>query len=188
VLGVVQAPKHNGLTQAVDDTLAASNYTQDVTETASKGSESEHVVFQAPDRLGGYVQSGGKRQYVYIIGNREYETVAVAASTPTDQLVFGEQATGTANAAVSANPASGFLPDFKTAKHIVQHGDLYTFTLSQPGQVGLFQVTLAGQFVSDFSVTVTSGHQRQHLHLVISSIDSSPSVQLPAGAKVSVES
>ena len=69
VLGVSQAPSNVPLAKAVANTLAASNYSQVLTESTPQGKQADYLVFQAPDRLGGYVQSGTKRTYVYVIGN-----------------------------------------------------------------------------------------------------------------------
>ena len=184
VLGIVQSPKESGLRAAVTNTLAASNYTEDLSEVTSQANQSEHLVFEAPNRLAGYVQSGAKRQYVVIIGSVAYQTGVVSTSTPTDKLVFKKQATGEPNAAVSSDPVHTDLPFVKKAKNVKQDGDVSTFTLTQQGGVELFHVTVAGQFVSDLSVTATAGR----LHLAISSINGSPSVQVPTGAKVSSSS
>ena len=35
-------------------------------------------MYQAPDRLGGYIQSGNKRTYVYVIGKWEYQSLTMA--------------------------------------------------------------------------------------------------------------
>ena len=51
------------------NTLGAANYTEVVKETTPQGKQTDYLVYQAPDRLGGYVQSGNKRTYVYVIGN-----------------------------------------------------------------------------------------------------------------------
>ena len=50
-----------------------------VTESTPQGKQTDYLVFEAPDKLGGYVQSGNKRTYVYVIGDTEYQSLTVSA-------------------------------------------------------------------------------------------------------------
>ncbi len=69
------------LSQAVYFTLASPNYTEVLSERSPQGNQVAHLVFQAPDRLGGYVQSGSRRTYIAIIGSTEYQSVTVTRPT-----------------------------------------------------------------------------------------------------------
>ena len=69
-LGVPQAPNNVPLSQAVVNTLAAPNYSEVVSEPTPQGTQADYLVYQAPDNLGGYIQSGNKRTYVYVIGDQ----------------------------------------------------------------------------------------------------------------------
>src|ERR1700722_10016098 len=99
VLGILQAPNDAALLPAVTNTigntktktLGAANYSEVFTEVASAGKETEFLVFQAPDRIGGYQQSGNKRTYVYVIGKVAYESLTVAANASTAHLTFYRQ-------------------------------------------------------------------------------------------------
>jgi hypothetical protein len=177
VLGVAQAPKNVPLHEAIDNTLAAPNYTEVLTEVAAQGKQTEYLVFQSPDRLGGYVQSGNKRTYVYVIGNVEYQSLTVDANAPTSHLTFYKQASAGAKA---LDRAHIYLPYASQAKHVTQSGSTYTFTLTKAGQTGTFVYTVNGQYVSEFLLTV----QAASVHLVISQVGTSPPVELPAGAKI----
>ena len=101
VLGVVQSPKTAPLisctspqqpiqrcTGAVPNTLGAANYSEVLNEDTPAGKQTDYLVFQAPDRLGGYIQSGTKRTYVYVIGKWEYQSLTVAVGASTDHLVL----------------------------------------------------------------------------------------------------
>ena len=177
VLGISQAPKNVPLQEAVDNTLAAPNYSQVVTESTAQGKQTDYLVYQAPDRLGGYVQSGNKRTYVYVIGTEEYQSLTVAANASTKHLTFYKQQS---QGAAALDPAHNYLHYTTQAKHVTQSGNNYSFTLTQSGQTGTFTYTVSGQYVSEFTLRVKSAS----VHLVISQIGSSPPVALPAGAKV----
>ncbi len=178
VLGVSQAPKNATLKKAVDNTLAASNYSQVVNQTTAQGKETEYLVWEAPDKLGGYVQSGDKRTYVYVIGNTEYQSLTVPNNTPTKKLVFYQQpAQGPASA---VDPTRHYLQYVTAAKNIDQNGNTSTFTLTQGGQTGHFQYTVNGPYVSQVNLTVSGAS----VQVVISQVGTSPPVALPSGAKV----
>jgi hypothetical protein len=194
VLGIAQAPKNapliscaspqqpiQGCTGAVPNTLGAANYSEVLNEDTPQGKQTDYLVFQAPDRLGGYIQSGSKRTYVYVIGKAEYQSLTVANNTSTSHLVFYRQASQGAKA---LDPAHGYLPYAKQAKDVQKSGDTYSFTLSettaQGKQSGKFVYTVSGPYVSEFTLDVATAS----VQLVISEVGSSPPVKLPAGAKV----
>jgi hypothetical protein len=194
VLGVVQSPKSAPLisctspqqpiekcTGAVPNTLGAANYSEVLNETTPQGKQTDYLTYQAPDRLGGYIQSGTRRTYVYVIGTSEYQSLTVAAGTSTADLTFYRQASQGAKA---LDPAHGYLPYAKQAKDITQSGDTYTFTISetttQGKAIGTFNYTVTGPTVSQFTLDVA----KSSVDLVISQVGSSPPVELPAGAKV----
>jgi hypothetical protein len=190
VLGVSQAPKNATLKKAVVNTLAAPNYSQVVNQTTTQGKETEYLVWEAPDKLGGYVQSGDKRTYVYVIGSTEYQSLTVPNNTPTKKLVFYQQpAQGPASA---VDPTRHYLQYVTTAvttclqakgkspSCIDQNGNTSTFTLTAGGQTGHFQYTVNGPYVSQVNLTVSGAS----VQVVISQVGTSPPVALPSGAKV----
>lgn len=181
VLGIVFLPSHGGLQGAVDSTLGASNYTEDLHAVTTQANQNEHVVFQSPDVLGGYVERGARRQYVVISGSDVYQSGVVASSTPTATLVYTKTSSGQPNAAVASDPAQSDLQLAKSATNVTQHGDVYSFTRKTGSGTELFQVTVAGQYVSDINV---SEPRVGHVDLAISSIHSSPSVAVPSGSAV----
>ena len=180
VLGIAQAPKNATLiscatpqqpvqlcTGAVPNTLGASNYSEVLNEVTPQGKQTDYLVYQAPDRLGGYIQSGNKRTYVYVIGKWEYQSLTVSSvGASTDHLTFYRQAS---QGAQDLDPAHGYLPYAKQAKDVTRSGDTYTFTLSettaQGKQTGKFVYTVTGPYVSEFNLSVAigvgqSGHLR----------------------------
>ncbi len=177
VLGVSQAPENVPLQKAVDNTLAASNYSQVVTESTPQGKQTDYLVFEAPDKLGGYVESGTKRTYVYVIGDTEYQSLTVSSNASTNHLVFYQQAS---QGAVAVDPTHNYLRYATTAKHVDQTGSTYSFTLTQNGETGHFAYTVSGQYISEFNLTVKTAS----VQLVISQVGSSPPVALPSGAKI----
>jgi hypothetical protein len=177
VLGISQAPKNVPLHKAVENTLAASSYTEMVTQSSPQGTQTDFLVYQAPDRLGGYIQSGTKRTYVYVIGNYEYQSLATVSTASSRHLVFYQQPSEGVSA---VDPAYNYLTYATKAKGITSSGSTYTFTLTQNGQTGTFVYTVSGNYVSTFSVSV----QTASVHLAISQVGTSPPVALPLGAKV----
>jgi len=177
VLGVSQAPDNVPLRVAVANTLAARNYSQVLTESTPQGKQADYLVYQSPDRLGGYVQSGTKRTYVYVIGTNEYQSLTVSPNTPTKSLVFYRQAS---QGATLLDPVRNYLNYVTEAKHVTQSGSNYSFSLTQQGQVGKFVVTVSGKYVTQVLLSV----QGASIQLVVSQFGTSPPVALPAGAKV----
>ncbi len=177
VLGVAQAPTNAPLLNAVTNTLSAPNFSEVLVENTAQGQQSDYLTFQAPDRLGGYIQSGDRRTYVYVIGTYQYQSLTVPAAAAPRRLVFYRQLS---QGAVSLDPAHGYLPYATQAKHPSQSGDTYSFTLTKGGQTGTFTYTVSGQYISQFSLTVPHAS----VTLDISHVGTSAPVELPVGAKV----
>jgi hypothetical protein len=177
ILGIVLAPRNVPLDQAVTNTLGASSYSEVVTESLATGSQTDTLTYQAPDRLGGYIQNGTRRTYVVVIGSTEYQSVTAAATTPTSKLVFYKQA---GQPVSSLDPAHSYLRYADQAKHVTKDGSTYTFVLHQSGQTGTFVYTVSGSSVTVFNLKVANSS----VHLLISQVGSAPPVKLPAGAKV----
>ena len=177
VLGISQAPKQATLQTAVKNTLAAANYTSDVLENSPQGTQTQHLVYQSSGRLGGYVDSATVRVYVAVIDGVEYQSNQVAPGTSTAHLTFQKQASQPAK---SYDPVNEYVALAKNPKNVHQKGNTYTFTVTQQGQTASFTVTVIGQYLSSLTITA-SGAQ---LSLTVSSVNTSPAVTLPAGAKV----
>ncbi len=172
------APKIPSLQQAVTNTLSAPNYSEVLRENTPQGKQTDYLKFQAPDRLGGYIQSGSKRTYVYVIGSMAYQSQAVSANTSTKHLTFHSQ---TSQGATALDPAHGYLPYVTQAKHPTHSGDTYSFTLTKQGQTGTFTFTVNGQYVSTFILKVPMSSVRMD----ISAIGTSAPVALPSGSNIS---
>jgi hypothetical protein len=177
VLGISQAPKQATLQTAVKNTLAAANYTSDVLENSPQGTQTQHLVYQSSGRLGGYVDSATVRVYVAVIDGVEYQSNQVALGSSTAHLTFQKQASQPAK---SYDPVNEYVALAKNPKNVHQKGNTYTFTVTQQGQTASFTVTVIGQYLSSLTITA-SGAQ---LSLTVSSVNTSPAVTLPAGAKV----
>ncbi len=169
------APNGASLQQAVTNTLAATNFSEVLNQTTPQGGQSDHLRYQAPDRLGGYIQRGSMRTYVYVIGNTEYQSQAVRNSTSTKQLTFHSQAS---QGATALDPAHGYLPYATQAKHPTRSGDTYSFTLTKNGQTGTFTYAVKGQHISQFTLTVP----KASVTLDLSAVGTSPPVALPTGS------
>ena len=177
VLGISQAPKQATLQTAVKNTLAAANYTSDVLENSPQGTQTQHLVYQSSGRLGGYVDSATVRVYVAVIGGVEYQSNQVAPGTSTAHLTFQKQSSQPAK---SYDPVNEYVALAKNPKNVHQKGNTYTFSVTQRGETASFTVTVIGQYLSSLTITA-SGAQ---LSLTVSSVNTSPAVTLPAGAKV----
>jgi hypothetical protein len=189
-LGVVQSPTTAALSSctgppqnphcsgAVTNTLSATNYSEVVTEKTSRGMQTDYLVYQAPDRLGGYIQSGNKRTYVVAIGTFVYQSLTVTNNASTAHLTFYRQQS---QGARLLDPAYTYLQYAKQGKHITRSGDTYSFTLTNSSkQTGAFSYTVTGQYISEMSLVVGTSSVR----LDISLVGSSPPVALPGGAKI----
>ena len=164
-----------GLSQAVNDTLSAPSYTEVVSQESPQGTQTYHLVFRAPDRLGGYIESGNKRSYVYILGSEEYQSLTVGAST--NPSVLYKQA---AQSLATLNPANKILGYSEQGGNATLQGNTYSFALSQGDQVGNFAFTVKGKYVASAAVVVAGAAQ----HIEITQIGTSPPVSLPSGAKI----
>jgi hypothetical protein len=178
VLGVTEAPRQASLRQAVDNTLGASSYTEDISHITPQGTETLHLVFEAPDRIGGYVQLGTARSYVFVVGSTQYQSAAVTPGTPTRGLTLFRQL-GTS--ARSNDPLAAYLADYvRPATVVHRDGTRYRVTVVKRGQTGTFVTTVSGPYVAELSVRAPGLAD----DIVVSSVDSSPPVRLPAGARV----
>jgi hypothetical protein len=178
-LGVLQSPTQADLHQAVANTLAAPNYTSDSVLAQSGGAtESQHLVWQAPNRLGGYVQSQGRRSYVAVIGGFEFQSSPISPTASTAHLTFVRQASQPAS---SYDPVRNYLALLQRATQVHQSGGTSTFVLDEQGQVLHGSVTVVGQYVD--ALRIAGGGAS--VGVTISSVGSSPPVALPSGAKIS---
>ncbi len=164
--------------QAVTNTLSAPSYSEVLSQSTPQGKQTDYLQYQAPDRLGGYIQNGSKRTYVYVIGSTEYQSQAVPNGTSLKDVTFQSQAS---QGVTALDPAHNYLPNATQAKHATLSGNIYSFTLSNQGQTGAFTYTVNGHYVSTFTLKVSTASVR----VDISAIGTSPAVALPAGSKVS---
>ena len=133
---------------------------------------------QAPDRLGGYIQSGNKRTYVYVIGSTEYQSLTVPAGTPHQEA--SRSTSRRARAAKASTRPTATCSTPPQAKHVDPDRGHLLVHADQAGQTGTFTVHRDGQYVSQFTLTVPGAS----VQLDISDVGTSPPVALPAGAKV----
>lgn len=178
VLGVTQSPTTAPLAQAVANTLAAPNYSEVFTETTPEGSETGYLTYEAPDRLGGYVESEGRRTYLYIQGVNEYQSVTVANGTSTTHLVFYRQHAQTA--VTGLDPAQNYLRLERTVHGVQQSGSNYRLTLTRGGETGTLDYTVSGQYIGRFSIAA----QGTQVVVTISQVGTAPPIGLPKGARV----
>ncbi len=182
VVGIVQG-KSVSIDQAATNTLAASGYTEYLTQATAQGNETASIVYQAPDRLGGWTQSAGRRTYLFIIGTTEYISVTGSAKTGRVPLVYYTQRSSGAKA---ADPAQQYLRVFKQAlptgvtRTIVTTGSVTTVTLTQGAQVETLTYTVTGNYVTKFHAVIPGGT----INLTISEVGTSPPVALPAGHRI----
>jgi hypothetical protein len=179
-LGVAQAPTNAPLLSAVSNTLNAPSYSEVIYQNTSQGQQTSYLVYRAPDRLGGYIQAGSRRSYVFSIGTSYYQSLTVPKNTPPKNLTFYRQ--DNPGGVASVDPAQN-LRYATQAKNPTRSGDTYSFTLTKQGQTGTFTYTVNGQYVSQFNLHV-SGASGASVRLDISGVGTSPPVALPAGAKV----
>ncbi len=176
-IGVAQAPTTALLSDAVANTLGAANYNEVAMEKTPQGSETAYLTYQAPDRLGGYVESGGRRTYVVFIGHYEYQSVTVSSGASTKHLVFYRQSIAGGSA---SDPAHTYLKLASEATGQKQSGNTTTMSLNQAGQTVALSYTVSGQYVAQFK----GSGQGATVSLVISQVGNAPAVKLPAGSKV----
>ncbi len=157
-------------------TLSAPNYSEVLSENSSQGQQSDHLTYEAPDRLGGYIERGAKRVYVYVIDKTEYQSQPVPNNTPVSQVAFQSQAS---QGVTVLDPAHSYLPDANKTNQATLSGNTYSFTLSNQGQPDTFTYTVNGQYVSKFTLKVSTASVR----VGISAVGTSPPVTRPAGSK-----
>ena len=176
-LGVAQAPVTGTLGDAVTNTLDAPNYNEVASEKTPQGSETAYLTYQAPDRLGGYVESGGRRTYIYFLGTVEYQSTTVSSKDSVKHLTFYRE---TIPGGSAADPAHTYLKLYSEGKNKKQSGNTTTMDLDEEGQTVALTYTVSGQYVAEFN----GSEQGANIHLVIAQVGSAPPVKLPAGAKV----
>jgi len=175
-LGIAQSKSGTDLGQAVKNTLQAANYTENLVETTPQGNQTALLVYQAPDRLGGSLESAGRRTYLVIIGSTEYISVTQSAkSTQPPTTFYSQQTTG----AQAVDPAHTYLPYYDKGPS-TRSGSVTSVTLSQGGQTEKLTYTVTGNYVSNFKAVTPGGT----IDLGISKVGASPSVELPKGARV----
>jgi len=181
VVGLVQAQSGTSLGQAQKITLGSPNYTEHLVEKTPQGNQTANLVYQAPDRLGGWLESAGRRTYLVIIGSKEYISVTRPASSANKQLVFYTQQSAGAQA---VDPAHTYLPYWNChgapTCPTTRSGSVTTVTLSQGGQTEKLSFTVTGNFVSTFGAVTPGGT----INLQISKVGTSPDVALPKGSRV----
>jgi hypothetical protein len=172
VLGVAQSQSGTDLGQAVKTTLASPNYSEYLVEKTPQGSQTASLVYQAPDRLGGWLQSAGRRTYI---------SITRSARVTGAPLTFYKQPTTGAQA---VDPAHAYLPYWNChgapSCPTTRSGSTTTVTLSQGGQTEKLTYTVTGNYVSRFTAGIPGGTIR----LDISDVGTSPDVSLPKGAKI----
>jgi len=183
-IGAVQSKSGTGLSQAVKNTLASPNFTEDLVEKTPQGNQTAHLVYQAPDRLGGWLLSAGRKTYIFIIGTTEYIAVSQSAGAPAPKTFYTQQTTG----AKAVDPAHTYLPYYncnpqpgqpKRPCPTTKSGNVTTITLTQGNQKEILKYTVTGNYVSKFTASTPGGT----IDLGISELGTSPAVQLPQGYK-----
>jgi len=181
VVGLVQAQSGTSLGQSVTNTLNSPNYTEHLVEKTPQGNQTASLVYQAPDRLGGWLESAGRRTYLVIIGSKEYISVTRPTKSSGKPLTFYTQQTTGAQA---VDPAHNYLPYWNCHGApkcpTSRSGSVTTVTLSQGGQTEKLSYTVTGNYVSKFSAVTPGGT----IALEISELGTSPDVALPKGSKV----
>ncbi len=176
-LGVAQSPTSATLTDAVNNTLKASGYNEVASETTPQGSETAYLTYQAPDRLGGFVQSGKRRTYIVFIGDYEYQSVTVNVGASTKHLTFYRQSIAGGSA---ADPAHTYLKLASEGTGATQSGNTTKMTLDEAGQTVTLRFTVSGQYVAQFK----GSGEGSEVELIISQVGNAAPVALPAGARV----
>ncbi len=185
ILGVSQSPGTASLQVAITNTVNATSYSEVFTEHMASASETGYLTYQAPNRLGGYVEAAGRRTYIYIDGNTEYQSLTVSNGTSTAHLVFYRQHSQTP--VVSLDPAQNYLRLGRLhlrlgrlAPHVHRSGNTYSFSLTQGGETGTLAYTVSGQYVGILTIHA----QDTAVEVTISQVGSAPSIGLPKGARV----
>lgn len=176
LLGLTTGDTGVALGTAVSNTLGAASYSEVLTEATPQGNQSAQIAYHAPDRLGGWIQSAGRRTYLVIIGSTEYVSVSVKVSDGDHHLVFYKQSTAGAQA---VDPAHTYLVYWDRGPATTS-GATTTVTLHQGGQSENLTFTVSGRYVSNFTAATPGGS----IALKISNVDSAPAVALPEGATI----
>ncbi len=171
-LGVVQSKSATSLSQAVSNTLKAPSYTEYLVEKTPQGDQTASLSYQAPDRLGGWLQSVGRRTYLVIIGSTEYISVTRPAKGAKGPIVFYKQQTQGAQA---VDPAHTYLMYYDQGTS-TRSGSVTTVTLTQGGETEKLVYTVTGNYVSNFKATTPGGT----INLDIGNVGSAPKVALPS--------
>ena len=176
VLGIVQSQSGTSLGQAVTITLKSPSYAELDVEKTPQGDQTANLVYQAPDRLGGWIQSAGKRTYLVIIGSTEYISLTRDAKLAGSPLIFYTQQSPGAQA---VDPAHLYLPFYKQGPS-TRSGSVTTVTVTQNGQSVKLRFTVTGNYVSNFTANEPGGS----IDLTISHVGSAPAVNLPKGSRI----
>lgn len=173
--GAAQSTSGTSLGQAVGNTLKAANYTEVLTEKTPQGNQQANLVFQAPDRLGGWLRSSGRKTYLFIIGTKEFIAVTRSASASAPTRFYVQQTSG----AVTIDPAHTYLRYYNKGPS-TQNGSVTTVKLKQGGQTETLIYTVTDNYVSNFKAVTPGGT----IDLAISKVGTSPKVNLPKGYTV----
>ena len=185
VAGAVQSTSDTSLGSAVDNTLKASNFTENLMEKTAQGSQQAQLVFQSPDRLGGWLSSSSRKTYLFIIGTKEFIAVTRSATAPVPTKFYTQATAG----AVAVDPAHTYLPYWncnprpgapKQTCPSTQSGSVTTVTVKQGSSTATLKYTVTGNYVSDFKAVAQGGT----IELVIYKVGTSPKVNLPKGYTV----
>jgi len=174
-LGVVQGKSGTELSQAVTNTLKAPSFTEYLVEKTPQGDQTANLSYNAPDRLGGWLQSVGRRTYLVIIGSTEYISVTRPAKGAKGPIVFYKQQTEGAQA---VDPAHTYLKYYDKGTS-TKSGSVTTVTLTEGGQTEKLFYTVTGNYVSNFKAVTPGGT----INLAIANVGSAPKVALPKNAK-----
>jgi hypothetical protein len=174
VLGVAQSKSGVALGQAVTNTLNSPNYTEDLVEHTPQGDQTATFVYQAPDRLGGWIRSSAGQIFVVVIGSTEYASVTQPLK---DNRIPKKFFTQKGPPAKTVDPAHRYLPFWKQGPS-TRSGSVTKVKLTQSGQTVNLTYTVSGNYVSRFTAAGTGST----IDLDISKIGTSPPVALPAGA------
>ncbi len=168
-----------GLVFAAENTQAATSYTENLTQTsATSGSQTLHLVYQAPDRYAGYEQSGARRVYLVADGNTVYETAVTSITASISTLHF--YVIHTSGVAGQLDPLPSIVAAAKQTETMHKNGLVYGFGLTSSGGSALYRYTVAGEYLSSV-VAVSSGGSAR---ITFSRVNSSPLVQLPRASSL----
>lgn len=178
ILGVSQSPGTASLSQAVTNTLNAPSYREVFTETVVEGSETGYFTYQAPDRLGGYVENAGRKTYRYIQGSTEYSSVTVSKGSSTAHLVFYRQ--HTLSPIQDLDPVLFYLGLEQKGRVLSRSGNTYSVLVHNGGQTGTIDYTVSGQYIGRFTIEA----QQTSVVVTVSDVGNAPAPGLPPGARI----